>query len=93
MTGGMHGRRGVRGRGGACMAGGHAWQGDMHGMGCMACMPPGKYYAIQSIGRRYTSYWNGFLLTLDTGDLLCRCPDLNLRQFSESESEVNSTSP
>ena len=41
---------------GACVAWGHAWQGA-----CMACMPPGRYYDIQSMSGQYASYWNAFL--------------------------------
>ena len=48
--GGVHGRGHADG-GGMCMAGGHA---------CHTC-PPGRYYGIQSMSRRYASYWNAFL--------------------------------
>ena len=55
--------------GGACVAGGYLWQGDVHGGGmCMAgghvwhtCPPPGRYYEIRSMSGRYASYWNAFL--------------------------------
>ena len=43
--GGMHGT-------GACVAGGHAWQGwGVHG----------RYYEIQAMSGQYASYWNAFL--------------------------------
>ena len=40
--------------GGACMAGGHAWQGGMRGWGvCMPCtLPPARYYEIRSVNER-----------------------------------------
>ena len=44
---------GMHGRG-ACVAGVCVWQGGMHG----------RYYEIQSMSRRYASYWNAFLLHL-----------------------------
>ena len=43
VVGGMHGREE------ACVAGGHAWQGGMHGKRDGHC------------SRRYASYWNAFL--------------------------------
>ena len=64
---------------GACMAGGHVWQGGVHGRGaCMvggmhgrgcawqgghAC-PPRGYDEIRSMSGRYASYWNAFLFLL-----------------------------
>ena len=70
--GGIHGRGGgVHGRG-VCMAGGMCGGGCMHGRGacvaegrgaCMPCTPPppARYYEIQTMSRRYASYWNAFL--------------------------------
>ena len=65
----VHGGACVAG-GGVCMAGGHAWRG-MHGGGACVVMvgecvchsppPPGRYYGIPSMSRRYASYWNAFL--------------------------------
>ena len=37
--------------GGACMVGGHTWQGVVRG----------RYYEIRSMSGRYASYWNAFL--------------------------------
>ena len=58
MAGGMHGR-------GACVAGGHAWQGvcmlgGMHGKRDCHC------------SGRYASYWNAFLL------FVCQCSSSTL---------------
>ena len=73
--GGVHGRRGMHGRGhgrGACMAGkgacvaeGHAWQAEgvcvAGGMhGKGACMAGGGMRGIQSMSGQYASYWNAF---------------------------------
>ena len=57
MAGGMCGR-------GACMARGACMVGRVCGRG--ACMPvygthAPPYYEIQSMSRRYASYWNAFL--------------------------------
>ena len=59
VAGGMHSFRW------ACMVGGHVWlwgvcmvAGGMRG-GRGACM---GYDKIQSMSRRYASYWNAFLL-------------------------------
>ena len=64
MCGGGHVWQGACMVGGVRDGGGHAWQGDMRRRGaCMACTPlPGRYYEIQSMSWRYTSYWNAFLL-------------------------------
>ena len=44
------------------MAGGHAWQGGMHGRGaCMGWCVRSRYYEIRSMSGRYASYWNAFL--------------------------------
>ena len=62
---GVHGKRGVHGRG-ACVAPRHAWQrGDMCDR--VVCMVGGggvrgRYYEIRSMSGRYASYWNAFLL-------------------------------
>ena len=48
-----------------CMAGGHAWQGVwVAGGACVACIPPTRYYEIQSMSGQYASYWNAFLLSI-----------------------------
>ena len=64
MVGGICGKGGMCGRG-VCMAGGHAWLGDMHGRGCDTHAPPGRHYGygIRSISGRYASYWNAFLFS------------------------------
>ena len=69
MSGGVYGRG--RGRGawkGVCVAGGLAWQGDMHGRRgmhgrgvSMAGVCVARYYEIRSMSGRYASYWNAFL--------------------------------
>ena len=56
---GMHGR-------GACVAGGHVWQGGVYGRG--ACVARWGMYATHTpptpadtTSGRYASYWNAFL--------------------------------
>ena len=46
---------------GACVAGGHAWQGGMRGGGHAF---HSRYYGIQSMSGRYASYWNAFLFEM-----------------------------
>ena len=48
----------------------------MAGGECVACMPPGRYYEIRSMSRRYTTYWNALLFG---------------KIFSENCMEINST--
>ena len=54
IAGGMHGR-GCAWQG-ACMEGGHAWQGGVHSRGGMRALRDGH------CSRCYASYWNAFLL-------------------------------
>ena len=87
VAGGMHGRGGVRGRGcawqgacvaggGACMMGGHVWQGGMCSRGvCMTgghvyhAHSPNRYYShgIWSMSGQYASSWNAFLFNFEIG--------------------------
>ena len=58
--GGMCGRGGVHGKGGGMPGkGGHVWQKGGWGA-CVVCTPPPRYG--RSLRRRYSSYWNAFLL-------------------------------
>ena len=73
MAGGVHGGRGCMMGGvcdrGACMVGG------MHGRCvCVVCMPPSRYYKIQSMSRWYAFYWNAFLLDI----ILVKVVDLRM---------------
>ena len=70
---GMHGGHvwwgGMRGRGAHAWQGGCVWQGAcVAGGGGVRVMyaPPGRYYGIRSMSGRYASYWNAFLLFLQT---------------------------
>ena len=56
----------------SCVAGGK------HGKGaCVVegrvCPPPGRYYQIRSMSRRYASYWNAFLFCCSLGNFI---PDI-----------------
>ena len=64
MAGGVHGRGYVWG--GHVWQGGHAVAGGIHGRGCVwqggMHGRKGGVCGIQSMSRRYASYWNAFLL-------------------------------
>ena len=48
---------------GACVVGGHAWQGEVcvAGGGAWHGGVRGRYYEILPMSGRYASYWNAFL--------------------------------
>ena len=72
MAGGVHGRGHVLQ--GVCIAGGHVWWGA-----CMAGGMCGRENG--NCSRRYTSYWNAFLLTRSLEILTTRGEKDNLTHY------------
>ena len=63
-NGGYAWQRGVCVAKGTCVAGGHAWQGGMHGKGC-AWQGGMRGRRHGHCSGRYASYWNAFLYKCD----------------------------